>query len=289
MSLSLKKLSFLRPADWVKNIFLFAPLFFTPSLFSLSAYALVLTGVVIFCAISSSIYILNDLKDRAADQLHPQKKYRLIAAGHISVRTATVVFFILSVCGLAAGVMLSREFFIILLFYYLLNLAYCFYLKRVAIIDVYCIATGFVLRVMAGAALIHVTPSIWILICVGLLALFLGLAKRRDDVVNDLDEAHRKSIRGYNLIFIDTALAMILSALFIAYTIYTTLSFVALHLTTKHFYLTVPLVLLGALRYLQITLVEKKSGSPTSLLYTDRFLLLTVLSWVILSAILIYY
>jgi len=278
----------LRPKDWIKNLFLFAPLFFTPTLFHYPEVIRILIGAIIFSITASSIYILNDLKDRAADLLHPQKRFRPIASNQISVTLARWLCILLSMIGLIAAALLSQTFFTVVLIYYIINIAYCAGLKRIAIIDVYCVAAGFILRVIAGSELIHVTPSIWILMCTGLLALFLALAKRRDDIVHHMTYVHRESIRGYNLVFIDASIAITLSALLIAYTIYSTLDIAEVHLGTTHFYWTVPLVLFGMLRYLQITLVEEKSDSPTRLLFTDKFLLGTVIMWFVLSAILIY-
>lgn len=279
----------LRPTEWVKNIFLFAPLFFTPHLFHLADIQIVFLGAIIFSFVASSIYILNDLKDREADQLHPLKKFRPIASGQINIKVARVLCIFLSASSLIVAAFLSQTFFLVVLIYYILNIAYCYGLKRVAIVDVYCIAAGFILRVIAGADLVQITPTIWILMCTGLLALFLALAKRRDDIVHHVNQAHRDCIRSYNIHFIDTSIAITLSALLIAYTIYTAMAAAVMHLGTNHFYWTVPLVLFGELRYLQLTLVEEKSGSPTRLLLTDKFLLATVVIWIIVSAVLMYY
>lgn len=275
----------LRPHDWIKNIFLFAPLFFTPTLFHIPQITTVLFGAILFSFTASSIYILNDLRDANADKLHPKKKSRPISSGKIKKSSATTLFFILALISLLTSYFLSPSFCLILSSYFMLNIAYCFWLKHIAIIDIYCIAAGFVLRVMAGSVLISVTPSAWILLCTGFLALFLALAKRRDDLVHRIDQSHRESMRAYNIVFIDTCIAIVLGALLISYTIYTT---IGISINAGHFYWTVPIVLLGILRYLQITLVEERSGSPTMLLYHDKFLLSTVLVWIIVSAILMY-
>ena len=275
----------LRPHDWIKNIFLFAPLFFTPALFHTPEIITVLFGAIIFSFNASSIYVLNDLRDANTDKLHPQKKSRPIASGRIKKPNAIILFFILAFISLFASYFLSPPFCLIVFIYFMLNVGYCFWLKHIAIIDIYCIAAGFVLRVIAGSVLISVTPSAWILLCTGLLALFLALAKRRDDLVHRIDESHRESMRGYNIVFIDTCIAIVLGALLIAYAIYTTISTA---INAEHFYWTVPIVLLGILRYLQITLVEERSGSPTMLLYSDTFLLSTIVVWIIVSAILMY-
>ena len=278
----------IRPKEWIKNIFVFVPLFFSKNLFDVPEFQAVLIGAVLFCLAASSIYVLNDLKDAVTDRLHPTKKSRPIARGDVSARVAVLLFVLLSVIGLLGALWLSRSFFAVLLIYYVINIAYCFSLKNIAIIDIYCVAAGFILRMLAGAELIHVALSIWILICTGLLALFLALAKRRDDFVQHLPVSHRGSNVGYNIHFIDTAIVIFLTALMIAYAIYTTQDEVVLRLGTTHFYWTIPVVLFGVLRYLQITLVEERSGSPTTLLLTDKFLLGAVLSWIVISALLIY-
>lgn len=246
-------------------------------------------GFFIFSIVASSIYVLNDWQDCFADRLHPLKRNRPIASGLIEIKTAKWLFVLFSIVGLLFAACLSLHFFYVMILYFLLNVFYCLWLKKIAIVDIYCIALGFILRVVAGAQLIDVTLSVWILMCTGLLALFLALAKRRDDLIHHVDEAHRESVRGYNIIFIDTSIVITLSTLLIAYAIYTTLTMTELHLGTAHFYLTVPLVLFGILRYLQLTLVEEKSGSPTTLLYTDKILFFSVIVWMMMSTGLMYW
>jgi decaprenyl-phosphate phosphoribosyltransferase len=172
--------------------------------------------------------------------------------------------------------------------YFAINLLYSFWLKHVSLLDVLIVAAGFVLRVDAGAAAIQVEPTVWIVVCTGLLALFLALAKRRDDLAKDLSETHRPSLAGYNRRFIDQALAMILGALLVSYLIYTTDQTVIARYGTDKLYLTAPFVIAGVLRYLQITVVEERSGSPTDIALTDRFLIVTMLGWIIVFGLLIY-
>lgn len=277
-----------RPKEWVKNLFIFAPLFFSRGFFHFSEIEHVFSGFILFCLAASSIYILNDCQDCAGDRLHPIKQYRPIASGKVDVSLAWFLFSVLTFCSLLGALVIAPPFFYVLVSYYAINIAYSFVLKNIAIIDIYCIAAGFILRVIGGAELIYVAPSIWILICTGLLALFLAVAKRRDDFVQHISNAHRESMRGYNIPFIDTTIAILLGALLIAYAIYTTQSEVVEHLGTQHFYWTVPFVLFGMLRYLQITLVEERSGSPTTLLLTDKFLLGSVFGWILISGILMY-
>ncbi|MGH8607288.1 MAG: decaprenyl-phosphate phosphoribosyltransferase [Gammaproteobacteria bacterium] len=285
---SLALLTLMRPHQWVKNAFVLAPLFFTPAAVSTHSVFIVLTGMLVFCALSSAVYILNDYADRGSDRLHPEKCHRPLAAGTVTVITATTLLGFLVLVGLSMGFMLSRGFFMIALCYLALNLAYSLWLKHVSIVDIVLIAIGFILRVEAGSALIQVRPSVWILVCTSLLALFLAVAKRRDDLVQALGNDHRKSLKGYNLRFVDTVLVICLSALLVSYTIYTTDANVMERLGTDHLYFTVPFVFCGVLRYLQVTMVEERSGSPTKILISDRFLHVTVFGWILVFGMLIY-
>ena len=278
----------LRPQQWVKNAFVAAPLFFTPAAMSPGAAAKVLAGVAGFCAVSSGVYVLNDYLDRAADRCHPSKRNRPLAVGSVDARAALGLMGGLAAGGLAGAGLLSAGFTLIVAAYLALNVAYSAGLKRFAIIDVMSVALGFVLRVYAGGALIGVEPTVWIVACTMLLALFIALAKRRDDVVKGLDEEHRESLAGYSRRFLDTSLAVVLAALLVSYLLYTTQPENMARLGTDRLYLTVPFVIAGVLRYLQITLVEERSGAPTTVMLTDRFLLVTVAGWVAAFAWLIY-
>jgi 4-hydroxybenzoate polyprenyltransferase len=278
----------LRPRQWTKNAFVMAPLFFTPPAFSLRNVELVAAGIISFCALASAIYILNDYFDREADRKHPEKQFRPLAAGTVSIRVALTVFGILLASGFAIALSTSYEFTWIVTVYVALNLAYSFGLKHVAILDVLIIALGFTLRVQAGAVLIGIAPSAWIVITTGLLALFLALAKRRDDLSRNLGNDHRKSLDGYTLPFLDVATTVMLGALLVAYMIYTTDTNVMKELDTDKVYYTTPFVVAGILRYLQITLVEKGSGSPTDVVLRDRFLIATIVGWAITFGVLIH-
>jgi decaprenyl-phosphate phosphoribosyltransferase len=278
----------LRPRQWTKNAFVMAPLFFTPPALSLRNVELVAAGIVSFCALASAIYILNDYFDREADRKHPEKQFRPLAAGTVSVGLAFTLFGILLTGGFAIALSTSYEFTWIAAGYVALNLAYSFGLKHVAILDVLVIALGFTLRVQAGAVLIGIAPSAWIVITTGLLALFLALAKRRDDISRNLGNGHRKSLSGYTLPFLDVAATIMLGALLVAYMIYTTDANVMKELDTDKVYYTTPFVVAGILRYLQIALVENGSGSPTDVILSDRFLIATIVGWAITFGILIH-
>jgi 4-hydroxybenzoate polyprenyltransferase len=278
-----------RPRQWVKNAFVAAPLFFTPTAWTTRHIVAAVLAVVVFCLLSSAVYVINDYADREADRLHPEKKTRPIASGEISPSLALAIAGVLLAVAAAIAVpFLPRSAVTIAAVYFAINLLYSFWLKHVSLLDVLIVAIGFVLRVDAGAAAIDIDATVWIVVCTGLLALFLALAKRRDDLAKQLDQEHRPSLAGYNRRFIDQALSMVLGALLVSYLIYTTDQSVIARYGTDKLYLTAPFVIAGVLRYLQITLVEERSGSPTDIALTDRFLIVTVLGWIAVFGVLIY-
>jgi 4-hydroxybenzoate polyprenyltransferase len=281
--------SLLRPHQWIKNAFVAAPLFFTPQALSWANLLNVAFGVACFSAAASAIYILNDWCDREVDRKHPTKRLRPLAAGTITPARAVAVAVVLLLASAAVSlVYLPRGFCIVLALYVVQNVAYNFWLKQVSILDVLCIAIGFVLRIYAGGQLIGIIPTVWIVACTLLLALFLAFAKRRDDLVLGVDDEHRLSLTGYNLPFIDASLAIVLAALVVSYLLYTTQPENMARLHSDKLFLTAPFVIAGVLRYLQVTLVEHRSGSPTRLALTDPFLLLAILGWIATFAVLIY-
>lgn len=279
----------MRPRQWVKNAFVAAPLFFTPEALNANGIYETAVAVIVFCLLSSAVYVVNDYCDRDADRLHPEKRHRPIASGEVSAGVAmALAVVLLAGAAILSLTQLPHGFAPQALAYFLLNVLYSLKLKHVAILDVLIVAAGFVLRVSAGASAIEVNPSVWIMICTGLLALFLAVAKRRDDLVKTMSDAHRPSLAGYNLRFVDASLAMILGALLVSYLIYTTDTTVITRFGTDKLYITAPFVAAGVLRYLQITLVEERSGSPTEIALTDKFLILAVVGWAATFAILMY-
>ncbi|MFD2261693.1 decaprenyl-phosphate phosphoribosyltransferase [Lacibacterium aquatile] len=281
-------LKLLRPHQWVKNAFILAPLFFTPAAVNAQNFGRIALGVIAFCALASAVYILNDYMDRETDRQHPSKRNRPLAAGTVSEVAALILMVVLAAWGLVIAGLLNTTFLFISIGYLVVNLAYSTALKRVAILDVMLVALGYVLRVEGGAAIIGVPASVWILVCTGLVSLFIALAKRRDDIVKDLGAGHRQSLAGYNIPFLDTSIAIVLAGLLVSYLIYTTEPEAALKFGTDKLYLTTPFVIMGVLRYLQIALVEERSGSPTQIVLTDKFLILCVVAWAATFAALIY-
>ena len=278
----------LRPHPWVKNAFVLAPLAFTPAAVSGATLLAALIAVGCFCAGASAVYILNDYLDRDADRRHPIKSGRPLAAGTVAVPLALATMAVLAMGGLAVAYWLTPAFAAVLAAYIALNAVYSVRLKHVAIIDVAMIALGFVLRVEGGGIAVGVNNSAWIVIMTGLLALFLALAKRRDDLVRQLGQDHRRSLDGYTRPFLDAAIAVVLGALLVAYLIYTTDADVMARMGSDKLFYTAPFVVVGVLRYLQLTLVMEASGSPTRVVLSDRFLILTIAGWIAAFAALLY-
>ena len=281
-------IALLRPHQWIKNVFLFAPIAFTPLAVSEDNLLKMAVGFALFCLIASSIYVFNDITDRDLDRLHSLKKNRPIASGAVSVQAACMI--ILGLCAFVfpSAFFLGLEFLSVVVFYFILNITYSLLLKRFAIVDVMAIMLGFLLRIMAGSVLIGFPPGVWILLCTGLLAMFLALAKRRDDLVGSLGVDHRASLKAYNLPFLDSALTIVLSTLLASYVIYTTDNDTIEKLGTDKLYMTIPFVIGGLLRYLQLTLVHERSGSPTNVVLSDNPLRFVILGWGLSVLYLIY-
>lgn len=271
----------LRPHQWIKNLFLFAPLLFTFDI-TLAKFEIILYGFILFSLSASAIYVINDYHDILEDKAHPTKCKRPLASGVVSKQTALFLMFGLGMVSLSGAFLLSFQFFVILLMYILMNIAYTFKLKHISILDISIIAVGFVLRIYGGAVLSDNTPSMWIVLVTFVLALFLALAKRRDDclLVNQ-GKKTRKNIDGYNLEMVNAAMTLIAGVTVVSYIMYTVSPEVIARLGTQNLYMTAFFVILGIMRYMQITFVEQNSGSPTEIVLKDRFLQLTILFWII--------
>ena len=280
----------MRPHQYIKNVFIFLPLFFALKITDPTLLFNAIIAFVAFSLTASAVYTLNDYHDIEEDREHPKKKNRPLVSGHISKSQAIVIMSVLAVAGFVLLATLSLKAVGILGAYVTMNIAYSFYLKHVAILDVAIIAIGFVLRLFIGSAVTGIPLSMWIVIMTFLLALFMALAKRRDDVLIYLNTGKkmRKVIDGYNLQFLDTAMAIMASVVIVAYTIYTTSTEVVARVHSEYLYLTALFVILGIMRYLQVALVLKDSGSPTKIVLKDRFMQLTILGWIISFAWILY-
>jgi 4-hydroxybenzoate polyprenyltransferase len=234
---------------------------------------------------ASCIYILNDYRDIADDRNHPVKQHRPLASGRVKKPIGLIVAGLLFIISVILGILLdhSLQFLFVVGLYFTLNVAYSLGFKNIAILDILILAAGFVLRVKAGAIIAKVDTSEWLIIMTYLLALFMSIAKRRDDFLLKIETGTnmRKSISGYNLDFLNTMLALFSAIIIVSYIMYTVSGQTYLRLGTHRLYYTSVFVIAGILRYLQITFVIKRSGSPTEILYKDRFIQCTLLLWVI--------
>jgi decaprenyl-phosphate phosphoribosyltransferase len=274
-------LKLLRPGQYLKNVFVFAALFFSFSFFNFEkTYMSVLTFIV-FSISASGVYILNDIFDIEEDRKHPEKKHRPIACGDVSKGTAYVLLTALMLSSLVASYLINMSFLLIIAAYILINVLYSLELKHISVLDVVMVATGFLLRVLAGGAVTGIYISMWLIIMTFLLALFPGIAKRREDVIlNEKGMQTRKNVDGYNLEFINASMVLMAGVIIVSYILYTVSGEVQTKFGTHNLFYTSFFVLVGILRYMQITFVEDNSGNPTNLLYGDRFLQLTIVSWI---------
>ena len=273
----------LRPKQYIKNIFVFTPLFFSFSFFNYEKVLLSFVAFFLFSISASSIYILNDLCDIEEDRKHPEKQNRPIASGVIAKKTAYSLMFILITISLSISFIINLDLFVILVAYMMNNILYSVKLKHISVLDVVMIAFGFLLRVLAGGAVSRIYISMWLIIMTFLLAIFLGIAKRREDVVlSGRGIQTRKNVDGYNLEFINSAMVLMAGVIIVSYILYTVSAEVQSRFGTKNLFYTSFLVIVGILRYMQITFVEDNSGNPTNLLYKDSFLQITIVLWIVL-------
>ncbi len=275
-------IALLRPAQWVKNLLVFAALIFSMHLLLVESVLRTVVAFVSFCLVASASYVVNDVHDVERDRRHPIKSRRPIAAGRISAPAALLVAALLAVIGAALAVTLGQSFVVIVAAYAVLQVLYSFALKDVVILDVMAIATGFVLRAVAGGVAIDVYVSPWLMICTFLLALFLGFSKRRHEVVLLEGEAgaHRETLRDYSPYFLDQMISVVTASTVLAYAIYTVSPEVREKLHTDRLYLTIPFVLYGIFRYLYLVHRREGGGNPTHELLTDRPLWVNVLLWI---------
>lgn len=296
-------LKLIRPHQWIKNGFVLLPLFFGGALLNVSSIVAALITTLAFSLVASSIYCFNDVIDVEADRRHPVKCKRPVASGAIKESTAYAICILLPILAnlilcFPFGIASLQDFAIanywevscVLLLYWLLNICYCTKLKQYAIIDVCIIAFGFILRILAGGLATNIALSKWIVLMTFLLTLFLSFAKRRDDVLrmNETGEAPRKNTIHYNLTFINQAITITASMTFVCYIMYTISPDVMAGFGTENLYLTSIFVLIGLLRYIQITVVENDSGDPTKVIIRDRFTQIIVLLWGLTFMFLIY-
>jgi len=261
----------LRPRQWTKNLAVFAPLLFARRVFDGESALRELLAFVAFCFLSSGTYVFNDWMDREEDRLHPEKKLRPIAAYEIRARTVLLLIVLCWAAGLDLGSMLGWKFAVLGGSYLVLQIAYAFVLKHMVVLDVLSIAAGFVLRVLAGAVAIDVPVSGWLFLCALLLALFLGLAKRRQELVSLKEAAteHRKALGEYSLPLLDQMLATVAGMCILAYGLYTVAPDTVAKVGSDRLKWTLPFVLYGIFRYLYLVHRRDVTGSPEKVLLSD--------------------
>ena len=276
-------ISALRPHHWIKNGFVLLPILFARKLWIPSFLIEALLTVAAFCLMSSGMYLLNDIVDKMVDRQHPRKRYRPIASGRISSKLAIGLAILFLTVGLLIGFLCQPWVGVVLMMYGGVQTAYCLFLKRVVILDVLTIATGFLLRVVAGAVVSGVAPSHWILLTSFLLALFLGFSKRRGELVlvGATKGVGRQVLTQYTRSFLDQVLTMLAGTVILCYSLYTVSESTVGHFGTTALMWTIPFVIYGILRYLYLIHTEngRSIDSPTVLLLTDKSLWLCIVLW----------
>jgi len=269
-------LTSMRPKQFIKNFFVFVGIVFSGNLLNISMLAKVTVGFLVFCLISGAVYLINDIVDIDKDRNHPRKKNRPLAAGMITVRGAATVAVLVSAAALYSAFALSSALGIITTAYFALMILYSFYLKNIIILDVFTIATGFVLRVVAGTEVIDIYLSPWAVMCTFFLALFLALGKRRSEkiVLGGNANSHRVSLDSYPLPLLDQMISIVTTSTIVSYFLYT-----FKYGQSLSSFLSVPFVLFGLFRYLYLVYADNSGGSPEEIVIKDRPLQISLALW----------
>ncbi len=279
----------LRPQQWIKNFFIFAPLLFSQNILNGPLLLRTAGAFVAFALVSSAHYIFNDLRDLEEDRLHPIKSGRPLASGRLATSHAVAALIVIGMAGLGLASAINLPFLLIAAGYFVLQTFYSIWLKHVVIVDVFIVAAGFVIRVLAGALAIRVTMSSWLLVCTMLLSLFLAMGKRRHELVLlEKDAAtHRPILKEYNTYLLDQMISVVTASTLVAYCLYTISEETVAKFGTRNLILTVPFVLYGIFRYLYLIHQKAGGGTPESLIIRDRPLLLDILLWVVTAALIL--
>ncbi len=280
----------LRVHHWPKNLFIFIPAFFAGVLVDKLIFWLLIQGLFCFCLVSSAVYIVNDYRDIEKDRQHPIKKNRPLASGRVSPVLALILAGLLLAIALPWGFVLEPYFGFSILTYLVLNILYSVWLKNIAILDTLIVSSGFLIRTLSGGWLADVAISQWLVIMVFLLSFFLATAKRRDDLIlfQSGQAPLRTSSKKYTLEFINTILSVLAGVIIVSYIMYTISEEVVSRHHTPHLYVTALFVFAGLIRFLQITMVENRSGSPMRIFLTDTFIQITIALWILCFFIIIY-
>lgn len=280
----------LRVQQWIKNFFVFAPLIFSQNVFNLPLLIKTVLAFVLFCILSGAAYLLNDIQDLNEDKLHPVKSKRPLASGKLEKKHAFFASLLLVLLGLTGAYFLNINFFVVLLVYFILQIAYSNWLKHVVIIDVFLIATGYFLRVIAGGLAISVQISPWLFICSILIALFLALSKRRHELVllAKSAEIHRPILKEYTPQLLDQMIAVVTASTVVSYCLYTVSNETVEKFGTMNLLFTVPFVLYGIFRYLYLVHQKDEGGSPEALIIKDKPLLVDLFLWIATAMLILY-
>lgn len=281
----------LRPNQWIKSVFVLAPLVFSAHLLDGRYLSRSGAAFALFCLMSSAVYLLNDIRDVESDRRHPEKRHRPIASGLLSLGAASAAAIVIALAALPLAFLLSISFGWVLLAYGLMNVAYSLYLKHVVILDVMIVASGYLLRAIAGALVINVEISSWLILCTVLLALFMGFVKRRQELILLESGAaeHRRILDEYTPRFLDQMIAVVTAGALVSYALYTMSPDVAQKLGTPHLNLTIPFVIYGLLRYLYLVYARNQGGNPSSTILGDPSLLINGGLWFLAVFALLYF
>jgi 4-hydroxybenzoate polyprenyltransferase len=281
----------MRPKQWTKNLIIFAGIIFSLNLFKPFLLVKTFLAFILFCLLSGIVYIINDIRDLEKDKNHPLKSKRPLASGELQVSSAILTLVVLIPGSLLASFLLSTSFGYIAILYLILSTLYSFYFKHTVILDVLIVSIGFVLRAVAGTTVINVVISPWLFICTILLALFLGLGKRRHELVLLGEDAlnHRKSLEEYSPELLDQMIAVVTASTVMAYSLYTMAPETREKLHTPYMNLTIPFVIYGIFRYLYLIHKRDEGGDPSSILLSDKPMLVDVILWMLTTIFLIYH
>ncbi len=279
----------MRPKQWTKNLCVFAGLAFSQNIMQMPYMIKTISAFIVFCLLSGSVYILNDLTDLEKDRHHPIKSRRPIASGSLSVFHAQLTLATLLPGSLVGAFFLGMPFFLVAIAYVILQVMYSFFLKNVVILDAMTVACGFVLRVVAGALVISVEISSWLLVCTMFLALFLSLSKRRHEtiIIEDNDN-HRKTWDEYSPYLLDQMITIVSASTIVSYALYSMSAETVAKVGTRHLIYTVPFVLYGILRYLYLIYRKGAGGNPETVLVTDVPLIINIVLWTITTGVILY-
>jgi 4-hydroxybenzoate polyprenyltransferase len=282
----------LRPTQWTKNVFVLAPLLFSFKLGKIAFFSPALLATVVFCLTASALYIINDFVDMEADGKHAKKSRRPLARGEITKPQALIVCAVLLILVVFFSVYagFGRTFWIFLGLYAALSLAYSFGLKHVSLLELFILASGYMFRLLAGCAAIHELPSSWILAATGTIALLIAAGKRRAEMAENHDpQQMRRSLKQYNLPFLDSVITMLAGVTIVTYLLFTTSDYALDRYHSPYFVATSVFVLYGVLRYLQLVKVMGGADDPTTLILTDRSLCIAVIGWIVTCVGFIYF